>query len=279
MNYLVRQRFRLHAAVARLRGLRVTGRPAELAGLTFRNPIGVAAGLDRHGRLLASLDALGFGFVEVGTVNDHRDAPLTARRLARWRRQRRGDPPLRIGASIGSLRSALDAEAIDECTRLVRMFVPMADYLVFNLSRPRSPMRTGHFGPGQLAAALQRIRAARLEHPVDRLPPLLVKLAICPDQVPGYPPTVMQLIENSCDGLVMAFEGWPSVAAAADWLANHTPQRPVIAVGGIQHDADIDRYLAAGAVFAGLHRAVQDGIFPQRYENTGGLRLHRPQQP
>jgi len=279
MNYLRCQRFRLHAAVAGLRGFRVAGRPAELAGLTFRNPVGVAAGLDRHGQLLASLDMLGFGFVEVGTVNDHDDAPRTARRLARWRRKRRGDPPMRIGASIGSPQPDLDAAAIGECTRLAQMFSPVADYLVFNLSRPRSPVRTGRFEPRQLETALQRVCTARVGYQAGRIPPLLVKLAICPEQAAGYPPAIMQLIETGCDGLVMAFEGWPSVAAAAGWLANHVPQRPVIAVGGIRNDVDIDRYLAAGAAFAGLHRAVSDGSFPPRRGSADESRLCRPERP
>ncbi|EHD2242906.1 quinone-dependent dihydroorotate dehydrogenase, partial [Vibrio vulnificus] len=43
-------------------------RPVECMGLTFRNPVGLAAGLDKNGECIEAFDAMGFGFVEVGTV-------------------------------------------------------------------------------------------------------------------------------------------------------------------------------------------------------------------
>ena len=53
-----------------LRG-RNPAQPTEVAGLTFRGPVGLAAGLDKNGVALPVWDALGFGFIEVGTVTAH----------------------------------------------------------------------------------------------------------------------------------------------------------------------------------------------------------------
>lgn len=49
-------------------------RPVECMGLTFRNPVGLAAGLDKNGECIEAFDAMGFGFVEVGP--SHRDLSL-----------------------------------------------------------------------------------------------------------------------------------------------------------------------------------------------------------
>ncbi|MDZ7735128.1 MAG: hypothetical protein U5P41_02515 [Gammaproteobacteria bacterium] len=277
MNYLQRQRLRLHAAAARLWPRQQADNSCvRLGGLEFRSPLGAAAGLDRHGRLLASFDKLGFGFVEVGTINNHSDAPVTARRLSRWLRKRHGKPPMRIGISIGSLRSYLDAMAINECVMLAQMFAPLADYIVLNLSRPRSPVRTGHFEPQHLQAVLQRVRAGCTANNPGTAPPLLVKIAITPGCRDAYPPGVMQLFENHCDGIVVAFEDWPSVTAAAGWLRGRRPVLPVIAVGGIRHATDIDTYLAAGAALVGVHRAIRSGHglysliqYPSRRRHNG----------
>jgi len=46
----------------------IPARPVEVFGMTFRNPVGLAAGLDKNGDYIDALAALGFGFIEVGTV-------------------------------------------------------------------------------------------------------------------------------------------------------------------------------------------------------------------
>lgn len=261
MNYLQRQRLRLQAAAIHLRRRQQPGNTCvEFGGLAFRSPVGVAAGVDRHGRLLGSFDKLGAGFVEVGTINNHSDAPITARRIARWQRNHQGkQAPMRIGISLGSLRPNLDTVAIDECVALVQMFAPLADYLVFNLSRPRSPVRQGRFELPQLNTALARVRAGCAADPAVTAPLLLLKIAVTPDHQNDYPRAVMQLFENHSDGLVVAFEDWPSVTAATGWLSLRRPALPIIAVGGIRYATDIQQYLAAGAALVGVHRAIHNG--------------------
>ena len=59
------------------------GRKVELAGLTFPNPVGLAAGLDKNGAYIDSLGSLGFGFIEVGTVTPLPQAGNPAPRLFR----------------------------------------------------------------------------------------------------------------------------------------------------------------------------------------------------
>lgn len=58
-------------------------RPVECMGLTFRNPVGLAAGLDKNGECIEAFDAMGFGFVEVGTVTPRPQAGNDKPRLFR----------------------------------------------------------------------------------------------------------------------------------------------------------------------------------------------------
>ncbi len=47
---------------------KVPNKPVEVMGITFPNPVGLAAGLDKNGECINAFDAMGFGFVEIGTV-------------------------------------------------------------------------------------------------------------------------------------------------------------------------------------------------------------------
>ncbi|HEV2719329.1 MAG TPA: quinone-dependent dihydroorotate dehydrogenase, partial [Thermoanaerobaculia bacterium] len=67
---------------------RVPPRPTELLGLTFKTPIGIAAGFDKNARMMPFLAALGFGFVEVGTVTPRPQPGNPKPRLFRDRVQR-----------------------------------------------------------------------------------------------------------------------------------------------------------------------------------------------
>jgi|SRR5579875_266193 len=129
-------------------------------GLDFPSPLGVAAGLDKDGDHFEGLGALGFGFVEVGTITprpqdanpspilarvprDHallnrmgfpnKGAEAAARRLARRR------SPTVIGANIGKNRDTPLERAADDYTQAARIVGPYADYLVLNVSSPNTP--------------------------------------------------------------------------------------------------------------------------------------------
>jgi dihydroorotate dehydrogenase len=130
-------------------------------GLTFKNPVGVAAGFDKNGRVVRQLCVLGFGFVEAGTVTNLAQ-PGNARprlfRLAKDRalinRQgfnndgaaalaarltREGHPPCALGINIGKSRAVAVEEAIPDYLASFEAVRAHADYVAVNVSSPNTP--------------------------------------------------------------------------------------------------------------------------------------------
>ena len=132
----------------------------DALGLRFPSPLGVAAGLDKDAEHFEGLGALGFGFVEVGTLTprpqeanprpilariprDHallnrmgfpnKGAEAAARRLAHRR------SPTVVGANVGKNRETPVERAADDYARAARIVAPHADYLVLNVSSPNTP--------------------------------------------------------------------------------------------------------------------------------------------
>lgn len=129
-------------------------------GLSFPSPLGVAAGLDKDAEHFEGLGALGFGFVEIGTLTPrpqdpnpgpilarvprdrallnrmgfpNRGAEAAARRLAGLRRQ------TIVGANVGKNRDTALDQAADDYADAARTMAPHADYLVLNVSSPNTP--------------------------------------------------------------------------------------------------------------------------------------------
>ncbi|MRI83010.1 MAG: dihydroorotate dehydrogenase (quinone) [Nitratiruptor sp.] len=133
----------------------------ELFGRTFPNPIGLAAGFDKNGTMAPSLHALGFGFVEVGTITPRPQIGNPRPRLfrypryralqnamgfnndgadviaARLRRLRSRSFPL--GVNIGKNKETPPDQTLHDYRLLIQLFAPLADYLVVNLSSPNTP--------------------------------------------------------------------------------------------------------------------------------------------
>jgi dihydroorotate oxidase A (EC 1.3.3.1) len=130
-------------------------------GVSFPNPVGLAAGMDKDGIALRAWAALGFGFVEVGTVTRHPQpgnprprlfrlpthealinrmgfnnagAAALAERLAHLQ-----PPPLPIGVSIGKSKITPLEHAIDDYRESFRLLFPYAAYIAINVSSPNTP--------------------------------------------------------------------------------------------------------------------------------------------
>lgn len=174
--------------------------PAEALGLTFRNRIGLAAGFDKDGRAIRAWDALGFGYVELGTVTarpqpgNHRprlfrlsrDAALInrmgfnnkgadslARRIAAARPHLSRD--FRIGVSIGRGARVPEGRELSDYLAAYRSVAPHADYVAINVSSPNTAGLRDLEKPERLAALLAGLSRER-EGGADT-PPLLVKLS------------------------------------------------------------------------------------------------------
>ena len=134
-------------------------------GLSFRNPVGLGAGFDKNARYLRELEAIGFGFVEIGTVtplpqggNDKprlfrlpADKALVNRmgfnndglaavvqRLQQWRSKPRSEGFL-VGGNIGKNKNTPNEEAWKDYETCFRELHPYVDFFVVNVSSPNTP--------------------------------------------------------------------------------------------------------------------------------------------
>ncbi len=171
-----------------------------LWGLDFRNPIGVAAGFDKDGFVPDELLALGFGFVEIGTITPRPQAGNPKPRLFRLdkdaaiinsmgfpsagldkvlsRLEKRQAGHGVIGINIGKNRDT--EEAVSDYAEGIRRAAPIADYLVINVSSPNTPGLRELQRRVPLQALIEQLLAVRQE--TGARPPLLVKIA--PDLEP-----------------------------------------------------------------------------------------------
>ena len=158
-------------------------KPKMLFGLTFPNPIGLAAGLDKNGVALPAWAALGFGFIEIGTVTakaqpgnpkprifrlpeqqalinrlgfNNDGADTIAQRLAALRESGRW-PTVPVGINIGKSRATAIEEATNDYLYSFRMLRDFADYVTLNVSSPNTPGLRELQEPGKLAELLYTI--------------------------------------------------------------------------------------------------------------------------
>jgi dihydroorotate dehydrogenase len=188
----------------------------QVAGLSFGNPIGLAAGFDKDAVALRALMRMGFGFVEAGTVTPRPQAGNPRPRLFRLVEDgavinrmgfnnagietfaKRLDAVRRIipvGANIGVNKEGADPER--DYPALLRIVAPMADYVTVNVSSPNTPGLRDLQGEARLTAILAAMRAA-----VPEAPPIFVKVA--PDlSVDGLEAVVETAVAAGIAGLIL----------------------------------------------------------------------------
>lgn len=182
------------------------GRRVEAMGLTFANPIGLGAGLDKDATAIDGLGSLGFGFLEVGTLTPRPQPGNPQPRLFRLKPQRalinrmgfnnhgiaEAIPRLAarryrgvLGVNLGKNKDTPNERALDDYLPALEAAAPHADYLTVNLSSPNTPQLRALLEPAALRALLQPLlaRRAELARELDRPLPLLVKIA--PDHEPA----------------------------------------------------------------------------------------------
>lgn len=186
-------------ALRALHSFQPPARPKTLFGLNFPNPLGLAAGFDKNGVALPAWAALGFGFIEIGTVTakaqpgnpkprifryprqeglinrlgfNNDGAEVVAARLRSLQRSGRW-PEIPVGINIGKSKITPIEEAADDYLLSFRLLGEFADYIVLNVSSPNTPdLRTlqGDRALDRLVGAVQK------ENQTSRKP-ILVKIA------------------------------------------------------------------------------------------------------
>lgn len=195
-------------------------------GLRFPNPLGLAAGMDKDGVALRAWAALGFGFVEVGTVTWFAQPGNPRPRLFRIPEREaiinrmgfnnsgasalaarlEADPflPVPLGVSIGKSKvTPLDA-AIDDYTASFRTLYDHAGYFAINVSSPNTPGLRALQDRDHLAAllaALARENALQAAQSHGKPKPVLVKIA--PDLEESAVAELLQVcVDNGVSGII-----------------------------------------------------------------------------
>lgn len=224
--------------------------------LHFPNPVGLAAGFDRNGKLVNRLDSAGFGFIEIGTINvnseiDSDKNPANIIRNLRRSNNQSANRPL-IGISLGSLRNTIDDQTVADYLQGMEIYWQYSDYIVINLSRPGSSARSEVNNKTELHNLLEKIKQGHTElcHKHRNHVPIIIKVAIEYDKRKTLPETLIIARELEFDGLLIAFEHWPSsddVITTVCEIAALTKQLPLIVVGGINTAEYAMQLLNAGA--------------------------------
>ena len=202
-------------------------KPVIFAGLKFRNIVGLGAGFDKNAKYLPALHALGFGFVETGTVTplaqDGNEKPRLFRlpadkaiinrmgfnndgvesvlkNLQAWRKRSYGKDML-IGGNIGKNKSTPNEEAWRDYEICFRQLYNDVDYFVVNVSSPNTPgLRELQEKPA-LLKILTNLQEIRKTFEIKK--PLLLKIA--PDLSFHQVNDIISLaMEISLDGLIIS---------------------------------------------------------------------------
>jgi dihydroorotate dehydrogenase len=276
----------------------------EAMGLTFPNPLGLAAGMDKDARALPAWWALGFGFAEVGTLTprpqegnprprlfrlpedralinrmgfNNRGAAEAAERLRAFRAR---GLPFPVGVNLGKNRDTPLARAFEDYLLALKVLEPFGDYFVLNVSSPNTPgLRALQEGPF-LDELLARLRPATGK-------PLLLKLA--PDLSPEALDEALSLArKHGLQGLVAVntttsreglrsplareaggLSGRPLKGRALEvlrHLAAGAEGMALVSVGGIETPRDVWERLKAGASLVQVYTGFVYGgpLFPRR---------------
>ena len=244
----------------------------EILGLRFRSPIGIAGGFDKNATMMPFLAALGFGFIEVGTVtlkpqpgnpkprlfrrpqdralvnrmgfnNDGADA--IAARLKAWERV------TPVFVNVGKNRDVPIDGAVDAYVECYRRVAPYADAAVLNLSSPNTPGLRDLQRPEHLDALLHAVRDVKAG-------PVLVKIA--PDLDDAQIAEICEICRNLADGMICTnttavegggLSGAPLMEKSTAVLRKVRERvgdgYPLVGVGGVFTVDDVRAKLAAGA--------------------------------
>ena len=241
---------RAAAPAARLLASR---RPAAtVMGIDFPEVLGLAAGFDKNGIGIDGLAALGFGFVEIGTVTaepqpgnprprlarlpadravvnrmgfNNDGADVVAGRLAARRATGRGFP-VPLGINIGKTKVVPEDAAVADYEKSTTLLAPYADYLVVNVSSPNTPGLRDLQAVEKLEPLLRAVRR-RADDVTTGQVPLLVKIA--PDLADDDVLAVGDLaLAAGLDGIVAT-----NTTIARDGLASTAAQVEAAGGGGL----------------------------------------------
>ena len=265
----------------------------KLFGLTFPNPVGLAAGFDKDARLYNELSNFGFGFIEIGTITPKPQDGNPKKRLFRLREDsgiinRMGfnngglelaierlkkNKGVLIGGNIGKNKLTPNEEAVNDYTACFEALFDYVDYFVVNVSSPNTPNLRALQDKEPLTKLLQTLQDLNAEKPAIK--PILLKIA--PDLTDDQLLDIIDIVKTtqidgviatnttvSRDGLtsknkseVGGLSGKPLTNRSTEvirFLAEKSNKAfPIIGVGGIHSASDALEKIEAGADLVQLY--------------------------
>lgn len=202
----------------------VPNKPVECFGLNFKNPVGLAAGLDKNGECIDAFSAMGFGFIEVGTVTPRPQPGNDKPRLFRLpeaqaiinrmgfnnhgvdylvENVKKANYNGILGINIGKNKDTPEENAKDDYIACLDKVYEHADYVTVNISSPNTPgLRNLQYGDAltELLGSIKE-RQLQLADQVGKHVPVLVKIApdMNNDEVEQVANT---LISNQIEGVI-----------------------------------------------------------------------------
>jgi dihydroorotate dehydrogenase len=192
----------------------------KLFGLTFSNPVGLAAGLDKDAKLIDELASLGFGFIEIGTLTPKAQPGNDAPRLFRLpedqalinrmgfnnegvhaavERLKKRKSSVIVGGNIGKNKSTPNDRAFDDYGYCFESLFDYVDYFVVNVSSPNTPGLRELQEKEPLQRLLNYVKGLSLKKPNPK--PVLLKIA--PDLTFGQLDDIVEILKSSgIDGVI-----------------------------------------------------------------------------
>ena len=216
----------------------IADKPVTVMGLTFKNPVGLAAGLDKNGDYIEALAALGFGFVEIGTVTPRPQAGNPKPRLFRLpeyeaiinrmgfnnlgidhllEQVQRSNYQGILGINIGKNADTPIENATDDYLIGLRKAYPLASYITINISSPNTKNLRQLQQGDEIKSLLAALKAEQLtlQQQHSRYVPIAVKIA--PDLTDEEITHIAKLLMEFSIDVVIA----TNTTIARDAIANH----------------------------------------------------------
>ncbi|MDX1939389.1 MAG: quinone-dependent dihydroorotate dehydrogenase [Saprospiraceae bacterium] len=187
----------------------------QVWGLNFKNPVGLAAGFDKDGKYYQTMAALGFGFIEVGTVTPRPQTGNPSPRLFRLKKdealinrmgfnnegvealiknlQKKRPPGLIVGGNIGKNKDTPNEKAVDDYLYCFEKIFPYVDYFVVNVSSPNTPGLRELQDKEPLTQLLNALQKANQQKMAPK--PILLKIA--PDLSEAQLDDIIEIVKTT----------------------------------------------------------------------------------
>jgi dihydroorotate dehydrogenase len=186
----------------------------EVAGLRFRNPVGLAAGFDKNAEMVDQLEALGFGFIEIGTVTPRPQPGNDKPRLFRLKKDKalinrmgfnnkgvqvaaaklaKRKSKILVGGNIGKNKDTPNEQALSDYLICFRELFDVVDYFVVNVSSPNTPGLRDLQEKGPLTEILRELQTRNNE----RANPKPIFLKIAPDLTTSQLDDIIDIVKET----------------------------------------------------------------------------------